>query len=199
MRDIIVVGAPVGGAAALITLAGSLPGDLPASIFVVLHTTVETPILLADVLNAPGRMRVTDAVDGETIEPSRIYVACDGKHLVLEDARIRLAMDSEENGRRPSIDVLFQSAATSHRERVVGVLLLHAEEDGVRGLYAIRQNGGRTVTHRNEQMADKPRHSETGEELAHDHLPLGEIAPRVIAYVQGANGNGSTVPAGDLR
>lgn len=199
MRDIILIGAPLGGASALTRLVGSLPADLRASVFIVLHVKPDRPILLADVLNAPGRMRATVAVDGEPIQRSRIYIACVGKHLVLDSDRMRLTSDAEENNRRPSIDVLFRTAATAHKERVVGVILVHAREDGLLGLHAVRLNGGRTMTHRNEQMQDKPRHPETGEELAHDHLGLDEIAPRLIAYVNVSNGNGSSIPAGQAR
>ena len=196
MRDIILIGAPVGGASALTHVVGSFPADLRASVFVVLHEKPDHPILLADVLNAPGRMRATEAVEGESIQPGRIYVACDGKHLVLDAEKIHLTSDAEENSCRPSIDVLFRTAATAHKERVVGVILMHVREDGLLGLHAVRLGGGRTVTHRNELMQDKPRHPETGEELAHDHLDLDEIAPRVIAYVNGSNGDGSSFPEG---
>jgi two-component system, chemotaxis family, protein-glutamate methylesterase/glutaminase len=195
MHDIVLLGAPVGGAAVLTQLLRSLPADIRASIFVVLHSEPDRPILLADVLNAPGRMRATEAIDGEPIEHNRIYIACDDKHLVLEPDRIRLTSDAEENDRRPSIDVLFRSAAIAHKERVVGVILVHAREDGLIGLNAVRLGGGRTMTHRNELMQDKPRHPETGEELAHDHLELSEIGPRLLAYVQGTNGNGPATPA----
>ena len=191
MRDIIVIGAPVGGAAALLQLAGRFPPDLEASVFVVLHATPENPILLADVLNAPGRMRAADAIDGEAIERRRIYVAADGKHLMMRDGKAYLSANGTEHPRRPSIDVLFTSAAEAYNARVIGVLLLHAREDGSRGLHAIRKAGGRTITHRNEQMPEKPRHPETSEELAHDHLEIDEIAPRLVAYVNGANGNDS--------
>ncbi|HEY4257923.1 MAG TPA: chemotaxis protein CheB [Candidatus Udaeobacter sp.] len=115
MRDIILIGAPVGGGSALIRLAGSLPGDLRASVFIVLHAKADHPILLADVLNAPGRLRATQAIDGEPIEPGRIYVACDGKHLVLDAKKIHRTSEAEENNCRPSIDVLFRTAPTSIR------------------------------------------------------------------------------------
>ncbi len=193
MHDIIVIGAPIGGAAALARLAAALPSDLQASIFIVLHSAPENPILLADVLNAPGHMRASEAIDGERIEQRRIYIACDGEHLVLDEGEIRLTSDPEESKRRPSIDILFGSAAATHKHRVVGVILLHAADDGVRGLHAIRRNGGRTVTQRNEQMPEPPRHPETNEELVHDHLHLEEIAPRLIFYVREANGNGSLI------
>jgi two-component system, chemotaxis family, protein-glutamate methylesterase/glutaminase len=199
MRDIILIGAPVGGASALTHVVGSLPADLRASVFIVLHATADNPILLADVLNAPGRMRAADAVDGESIEPSRIYIARDGKHLVLDAEKIHLTSDVEENNCRPSIDVLFRTAAASLKERVVAVILVHARRDGIFGLHAVRLGGGRTVTHHNELMQDKLRHPETGEELAHNHLELDEIAPRLIVYVNGSNGNVSSIPEGQAR
>lgn len=190
VRDIVVIGAPVGGGAALIQLARSLPGDLPASIFVVLHTTPGNPILLADVLNSPGRLRVADAGPGEKIEPRRVYVAPDGQHLVVQGDRIGLTSDPAVNESRPAIDVLFASAAQSHRERVLGVILLHAEKDGALGLHAIRQHGGRTVTHRNELMPEAPRHPETGEEISNHHLELERVGARIVDYVHGLNGAG---------
>jgi two-component system, chemotaxis family, protein-glutamate methylesterase/glutaminase len=189
MRDIILVGAPVGGASALTRLVGLFPADLQASVFIVLHSKPDNPILLADVLNAPGRMRAAEAFEGESIQPGRIYIACDDKHLVLNSDRIHLTSDPEDNNCRPSIDVLFRTGAAAHKQRVVGVILVHAQEDGLLGLHAVRTNGGRTLTHRNEQMLNKPRHPKTGEELAHEHLQLDEIAHRLIAYVKNRNGN----------
>ncbi|MDQ6655827.1 MAG: chemotaxis protein CheB [Verrucomicrobiota bacterium] len=193
MRDIVVIGAPVGGAAALRELVGALPDDLPATVLAVLNSMPDTPILLADVLNSARRMRATDAADGEPIEPNRIYVAADGKHLMVDGKRIRLTTDAPENNRRPSIDALFRTAAASHRDRVVAVLLLHARDDGLRGLRDVRRNGGRVITHRNDHMPAPPRDDESAEELADDHLDLQEIAPRVVAYVTEGNGasNGS--------
>jgi hypothetical protein len=76
---------------------------------------------------------------------------------------------------------------------------VHAREDGLLGLHAVRLSGGRTVTHRNEHMQEKPRHLTTGEELAHDHLELDEIAPGLIAYVNASNGDGTSLPADRAR
>ena len=190
MRDIVVMGSPVGGAAALREIVAALPADLPAAVLIALNTTPGNPILLADVLNSPGGMRATEALDGEPIEKSRIYVAADGKHLTLDGSMIRLNSDAAENKRAPSIDVLFRSAAAAYKKRVVAVLVLHAHDEGALGLRAVRSNGGTVVTHRNAHMPTSPRDPENGEELAHDHLALKEIPPRLIAYVTEVNGNG---------
>lgn len=191
VRDIIVIGAPLGGAAALIEVARALPAELPASIFVVLHRLPQNPILLADVLSAPGRLRVADAIDRERIEHGRIYVACDDHHLTVEHDHVRLRRDEPEHGYRPAIDVLFRTAAESHKERVVGVLLLRAEKDGLLGLHDVRRHGGRTISHRNDQMLAAPRHWQTDEELSYHHLELPAIGRRITDYVAGFNGDGS--------
>jgi two-component system chemotaxis response regulator CheB len=183
-RDIVVIGAPVGGAAALAQLVRGLPRDLNAAVFVVLHTAPDTPILLADVLNAPGGIRAAAAMHGEGIQRARVYVAIEKKHLLLRSEAVEL---SAGNGRvyRPSIDALFESAAECYQARVVGVILLHAREEGCDGLRAIRRAGGRTVTHRNHFMPAPLRHAQTGELLSDDHAELEEIAGRLLAYAAG--------------
>jgi two-component system chemotaxis response regulator CheB len=188
MRDIILIGAPVGGGATIAHLIGSLPADLNVSIFVVLHATSQNPILLADVLNAPGRMRAAEALHGEAITRRRIYVAADGRDLLIRNGEVQLSSNGQETNHRPSIDVLFSSAAGAYNARVVGVLLLHCHDDGSAGLHAIRRAGGRTITHRNESMLQAPKHPETGEMLSDQHLDLEQIAPRILEYVHQANG-----------
>jgi two-component system chemotaxis response regulator CheB len=186
-RDIVVIGAPSGGATAVARLIGSLPAQLDAAFFVVLHTTPQTPILLADILNAPGRLRAAAALHGEPVTHHRIYVPVLGRHLLIRDGAVHLSDDGHAVRHRPSIDLLFSSAAEAYTSRVVGVLLLHAREDGGIGLGAIRRAGGRTVTHRNELMPEAPKDPKTGELLSDDHVFLEEISGRVTAYVQSSN------------
>ncbi len=193
-RDIIVIGAPVGGGAALAELVACFPPHLEASVFIVLQATETRPILLADVLNAPGRMRVTEAIDGEAVARRRIYVAADGKHLTVGDGAMHLSATRTDDKHWPSIDRLFLSAVEEYKDRVIGALLLNARSDGALGLHAIREAGGRTVTHRNDQMLDVPKHPDTGETLAHHHVELAAIAPCILAYVRPAGRGGSTKP-----
>jgi two-component system chemotaxis response regulator CheB len=188
MRDIIVIGAPVGGGATIVQVIASLPADLNVSIFVALHTTPENPILLADVLNGPGRMRAAEALNGEPITTRRIYVATDGNHLLVRNGEVHLSSNGHETNHRPSIDGLFSSAAGAYGARVVGVLLLHCHDDGSAGLRAIRRAGGRTITHRNISMLQAPKHPETREALSDEHLELEQIAPRILEYLHQTNG-----------
>ena len=115
----------------------------------------------------------------------RVYGGADGKHMCTRDGKVHLSSNGAEYPRRPSIDALFASAAEAYRERVIGVLLLHAREDGAHGLRAIRRAGGRTVTHRNREMLEELRHPETGEPLADEHLELEESARRIVSLVNG--------------
>jgi len=139
-------------------------------------------------LSAPGQMRATESVDGEPLRQRRIYVAADGKHLRVNRDTIQVTENAGESSCCPSIDVLFRSASEHHQERVIGVALLHLAVEGSLGLHAIREHGGRTITHRNDLMRDPPSHPGTGETLAHHHLPLDRIAKRVVAYVNNENG-----------
>lgn len=188
IRDIVVIGAPVGGAGALICVVSSLPPDLAATVLVVLHARRDKPILLADALSAPGRLRVTEAIDGEPLARRRIYVAADSKHLRIRDGFLRVEADAGESVCCPSVDELFHSAAQEHRERVVAVALVHMNDEGLRGLESVRKNGGRTITHRSAQMRDPPRDWQTGELLSHHHLEIEQVGPRIVAYVHGENG-----------
>lgn len=188
MRDIIVIGSPVGGAAAIAQLVGELPADLEAAVFVVLHTARGNPILLSDVLSAPGRMRAADALHCEPITCRRVYVAANGHHLLVRNGEVHLSANGVKANHRPSIDVLFSSAAEAYKTRVVGVLLLHLNDEGSNGLHAIRHTGGRTITHSNESMPDAPRHSESGDVLSDEHLEHEQIAPRLVEFVHEANG-----------
>lgn len=188
MRDIVVIGAPVGGAAALARVVSDLTADLDAAVFVVLHTRPDNPILLADVLNDQGGLRAVAAMDGERVEHGRIYVATGHDHLAMQSDRIQLVQNGGD-GPRPSIDVLFASAARHYSTRVIGVVLVHCHQDGAHGLHQIRKAGGRTITHRSDEMAEPPRDPQLGEALSDDHLELAKIGKRVLHYTHG-NGDG---------
>lgn len=109
-KDIIVIGASAGGIEALRVIAGGLPKDFPASVFVVLHAATHAPGVLADILDRAGALPATNAVDRERIQPGHIYVAPPDRHLVIEPNRVRLTRGPKENRFRPAVDPLFRSA-----------------------------------------------------------------------------------------
>jgi len=142
---VIGVGASAGGVDALRTLVAELPAGLDAAICVVLHIPANGPSRLADVLDRACALRVTQAVDGEALEPGRVYVAAPDRHLVVRDDRLALVAGPKENGSRPSVDVLLRSLAETHGDRSVGVVLSGALDDGAAGAALVARAGGTVV------------------------------------------------------
>jgi two-component system chemotaxis response regulator CheB len=177
-KDIVVVGASVGGLEALRTIAGELPKDFPASVFVVLHTAPEAPGVLADILDRAGPLPAAYAVEGDRILPGRIYVAPPDRHLVIEPNRVRLTRGPKENRFRPAVDPLFRSAAQVYGPRVIGVILTGYLDDGTAGLWAVKQLGGTTVVQDPHDALAPSMPASALNQVRVDHcLPVAEIAP----------------------
>src|SRR5439155_1626996 len=90
-------------------------------------------------------LAVSEPVDGELLQPRRIYLAPRDMHMVVEDGRVLVNRGPKEHHTRPAVDPLFSSAAAAHGPRVVGVLLSGAGDDGLRGLIAIKAAGGISI------------------------------------------------------
>lgn len=103
-HDIIVVGASAGGVEALITWTGTLPSDLKAAVFIVLHIPAQSPSMLPDILNRAGRLQVVSATDNADIENGHVYVAPPDFHLLVEREHMRVVRGPRENRHRPAID-----------------------------------------------------------------------------------------------
>lgn len=153
-RDAIVIGASLGGMEALKKLFATLPPDLPAALFVVWHLPPESLNLLPEILQRVTDFPVVSPEDGDPIVTGRAYIARPDQHLVIEakqnveeddGAIVRLMRSPKENRFRPSVDVLFRSAAVALGSRVIGVILTGALDDGASGLYAIKQCGGLAI------------------------------------------------------
>jgi two-component system chemotaxis response regulator CheB len=138
---LIVVGASVGGVAALTALAAHLPADFPAPLLVVLHTGSH-PSLLPELMAARGPLPVAHAVHGEQLRPGRIYVAPPDHHMQVDAGHIRLTRGPKEHHTRPAIDPLFLSAALHFGPATIGVVLSGTLEDGTAGLQAVKACGG---------------------------------------------------------
>lgn len=177
-RDTIVIGASAGGVQALSTLVSSLPADIPAALFIVLHVPADAPSLLPEILRRDSKLPVAHAKNDEKIERGRIYVAPPDFHLLIEKRHVRLVRGPKENFHRPSIDALFRSAARWAGPRSVGAVLTGARSDGTAGMRSIKQRGGITIVQDPAEalFPSMPMNVIQGIEV-HYSLPIREIAP----------------------
>jgi two-component system, chemotaxis family, protein-glutamate methylesterase/glutaminase len=144
-RDIVVIGGSAGSLEPLTTLVSELPGDLAASLLVVVHVASDGPSVLPKILMSAGPLPAMHPADGQRIEPGVIYVAPSDHHLLVEDGQVKVTRGPRENRHRPAIDPLFRTAARSYGSRVVGIVLSGLLDDGAAGLMAIRMRGGLAV------------------------------------------------------
>jgi two-component system chemotaxis response regulator CheB len=145
----VVIGTSAGGVDALSALLPSLPADGRAAVFVVIHLPRERPSLLADLFAAKCAAPVREAQDKEPVEPGTVYFAPPDYHLLV-DAGPQLSLSADElvNFSRPSVDVLFESAADVYGRHLLGLVLTGASHDGAAGLAAVQRAGGRAVVQR---------------------------------------------------
>jgi two-component system chemotaxis response regulator CheB len=142
----VAIGASAGGVQALSELLPALSAESRAAVFVVLHLPRDRPSLLVDVFSRKCELPVREAEDKEPVAPGTIYFAPPNYHLLLDTGpQLALSADDLVNHSRPSIDVLFESAAQVYREHLLGIILSGANEDGAEGLAAVHDAGGLTV------------------------------------------------------
>ena len=141
-RDIFVIGASAGGVEAVSEIVAGLPAGFPGSVFIVLHTSAGGESRLPAILTRRGVLPAVHSQDGMEIQPGTIYVAVPNHHLMIEQDQIRSVIGPVESGHRPSVNVLFESAARAFGSRVVGVILSGSLDDGTRGLQHIKDAGG---------------------------------------------------------
>ena len=185
-RDIIVIGASAGGLETLRTVLSALPWDFQASVFIVLHTTEESPGLLPDILNRISKLPVLYAVHQAPILPGRTYLAPGGqRHLVLDRGKVLLEHGPRENRSRPSIDVLFRTASYAYGPRVIGVVLTGNLDDGSAGLADIKKRGGAAIVQHPDDAFARSMPASAIESTEVDYvLPASEIGPKLVSLVE---------------
>lgn len=145
----VVIGGSAGAIDALLTLLPLLPDDFDVPVVVIVHLAPDKPSYMPEVLGSRTRLRVKEAEDKEPMQRGHLYVAPPNYHLLLErDRTFSLSMDAPLHFSRPSIDVTFDSAADVFADRLVGVLLSGANEDGAAGLARIADRGGTILIQR---------------------------------------------------
>ena len=175
----IAIGVSAGGVNALSIILPAFPEDFTMPVIVVQHRVPDSDDDLITHLNRQAPLLVKEAEIGERIGRGAIYIAPPDYHLLVEDDHtFSLSDDPPVNHARPSIDVLFESAADAYGKELVGVILTGANSDGALGLKCIKENGGMTIVQdpENAESACMPRAAI--ELVGPDHiLALNEIGP----------------------
>jgi two-component system chemotaxis response regulator CheB len=147
--DVIVIGASTGGPDALSSIVAGLRSDLGVPILVVQHMPPLFTRLFASRLDRSSALHVVEAVDGQLVEAGHILVAPGDQHMTVRrygvDVRVRLTQEPPENYCRPSVDVLFRSAAAVYGAGVVACVLTGMGRDGAKGAERVRAAGGRII------------------------------------------------------
>lgn len=159
---------------------GSLPPELPAAVFVVMHLTARTRSHFPELLQKATSMLVVQASEGTPIRKGTIYVTPPDRHLVLSEGHLHLSRGPKEGLQRPSINVAFRSAAAAYADRVIGVLLSGMLDDGAAGIWEIGQRGGVTIV---QDPAEAPFPS----------MPLNALNDAVVHHILTVSEIGSTL------
>ena len=179
--EIIVVGGSAGGLRALETLLGGLPRGFPIPIVSVQHRARESSDTYAEVLGKATHLPVREVEDEDPLLAPGVYLAPPDYHVLIEPGRIALSIDEPVAYSRPSIDVLFESAADVYGSRVLAVLLTGANADGSKGLVRVKQAGGFAIV-QDPHSAESPEMPAAGiaSALVDRVLPLEEIAAELV-------------------
>ena len=183
--ELIVVGCSLGGMYALETILCSLPSDFHTPIAVAQHRHKKSNDSLADYFRRSCKVRVSDADDKQWIEPSTVYFAPADYHLLVEKGEFSLSVDEMVHYSRPSIDVLFESAADAYGSSLIGVVLTGANDDGAAGAKRIKSRGGLVVA-QDPKTAEAPMMPQAAIDTgAVDQiLPLDQIGPFLVERCQ---------------
>jgi len=176
---VVVVGASAGGPPALARLLSSLPAAFPGCVAIVQHIRPDFPSRLPEVLSRGSALPVLEARGSLLVEPGSVYIAPPGRHLTISpQGRLTVRGGPPVNYVRPSVDVLFQSAAALG-SRVIAVVLTGTGRDGAEGIRAVHRAGGLTIAQRPAACSGMPEAAiATG--CVRMILPLEEIGPAIV-------------------
>jgi two-component system, chemotaxis family, protein-glutamate methylesterase/glutaminase len=181
-HSVVVVGTSWGGLAALTKLLGDLPADFGIPVVVVQHRSKDSERLLVQLLQDATELNVCEIEDKDPLRPGTVHVAPANYHVLIEDGYASLTIEEPVRFSRPSIDVMFSSAADTYGAAAIGVVLTGANEDGARGLAHIVKRGGLALV-QDPKTAEIPimpqaaiREVPTGEVLQ-----LETLGPRLVA------------------
>jgi two-component system chemotaxis response regulator CheB len=180
--ELVTIGASWGGLHAIETVLGGLPDAFPTPIAIAQHRAVDSGSgALSRMLALRSGLDVCEAGDKDPIEKGRVYIAPPDYHLLVERDGFALSTDAMVQHSRPSIDVLFDSAADTYGDRVIGVVLTGANADGAYGLARVKRRGGVTIVQDPRTAAKRAMPDAAIATGAADHvIPLERIAPKLV-------------------
>ena len=187
--ELIVIGCSLGGMRALQQILPALPEDFPLPIAVVQHRYKLSSVALPQFLTKSSKLKVVDVEDKQWIKPGTVYMAPADYHLLVEEGMFSLSVDEKVAFSRPSVDVLFESAADAYGDKVIGVILTGANEDGARGAATIKERGGFVIA-QDPNTAEAPSMPEAAIAKARVDrvLPLENIGPFLVELCRGPQG-----------
>ena len=178
---LVVVGGSLGGFQAVKQILHGLPADFPVPLVIVLHRASGAGDALPSLLQRQTALIVVEAEDKEPLAAGRVYLGPAGYHLLIEPDGLALSTEAPVNFARPSIDVLFESAAETYGAGVIGLALTGSSQDGAAGLASIKRHGGVALVQNpaTAESAALPRAALAA--TAVDRvLPLAQIAPFLV-------------------
>jgi two-component system, chemotaxis family, protein-glutamate methylesterase/glutaminase len=186
--EVVVIGTSTGGPPALQAIIPRLPEGLTSAVLVVQHMPVGFTRSLAERLDTRSVLRVREAEDGEPVVPGCVLIAPAGRHMKVKrrGAVVKVWLDDEPKGslHRPSVDVLMTAVAKTYGARALGVILTGMGSDGVEGMRAIREAGGRTLAESEESCVIYGMPKSAVEAGVVDYsVPLGRMADEILATV----------------
>ncbi len=191
--EIVVIGASAGGLEALKLILAAFSGDFELPIVIVQHRTADSEQRLTSLLRKWCPLRVCALEDKDPIQPGHVYLAPPAYHLLIGRGEFSLSTEAPVLHARPSIDVLFETAAEAYGPGVIGVLLTGASADGARGLARIKQLGGAALVQDPEtaKAPTMPRAALSITEVDRV-LELAEITSCIVEMCQGTTLKGYT-------
>lgn len=187
--ELVAIGCSMGGMHALQTIFETLPPDFPVPITVVQHRYRTSNEGLPAFLRRHTKLNVVDTTDKEWLKPGFVYLAPANYHLLVERGELSLSVDDAVAYSRPSIDVLFESAADAYGAAVIGVVLTGANADGARGAARIKKRGGFVIV-QDPATAESPAMPQAAIEATRVDriLPLERIGPFLAELCRSSHG-----------
>jgi chemotaxis response regulator CheB len=178
-RDIVVIGASAGGIAPLVQIVTRLPAQLQATLFIVMHRVARHR--LREALQTASSLPVEVPWDLERIANGRAYVAPADAFMFLENGVIRVEQSPKDFIYRPSINMLFRSAASVYGRRVAGIILSGTLTDGIAGLWEIKKRGGVTIVQEPDEAGFNDMPVNALAQVSVDYtLPAHDIAQKIV-------------------